>query len=56
MLSGQRPEGIWNYGGYPHGEEGDRDADRTQGHIQLVSKLGMSSGMCITAVEQSKKH
>ena len=55
MLLGQRPEGICNYGGCPHGEEGDRGMNMTQGHIQLVSKLGMSTGMCTTAVEQSKK-
>ena len=55
MLSGWGPEGICNYGGCPHGEEGDGGINRTQGHIQSISEPGMTAGMCATAAEQSKK-
>jgi len=48
MLSGWRPEDICNYDGCLHGEEGDRDANRTPECIQLASKLGIRAGMCIT--------
>ena len=47
---------ICNYSGCPHGEGGDGDANRTQGHIKSVSELGMRAGMHTTTVEQSKKH
>jgi len=56
MLLGWRPEGICNYDSCLHGEEGDRGANMTQGHIQSVSESGMRAGMHATTVEQSKKH
>jgi len=56
MLLGWRPKGICNYGGCVHGEEGDRDANRTQGCKKSVSKSGMRASTHTTAVEQPKKH
>jgi len=50
MPLGWRPEG--NNGSWQHGEGGDRDANMTQGHIQLVSELGMRAGSHTTTVEQ----
>ena len=55
MLLEWRLKSICNYGGCPHGGEGDGNVNRAQGHIQLASKLGMRAGMCAAAAEQSKK-
>jgi len=38
MLSGQRLEGICNYGSCPHGGGIDGDANRAQGCIQSASE------------------
>jgi len=56
MLSGWGMEGICNYGGCLHVEEGDGGMNMTQGQIQSVSESGMRAGMCPTAAEQSKKY
>jgi len=56
MLSGQRLEGICNYGGCLHGGEGDEDVNTAQGRIQLASELVMRAGTHITTAEQSEKH
>jgi len=38
------------------GGEGGRDVNRSQGHIQSASELGMRTGMHLTTADQSEKH
>src|SRR5882724_7009406 len=53
MLSERRLKSICYWGGYPHGGEGDRDANRIQGCIQSASELGLRTGMHTGTAEQS---
>src|SRR5882724_8092391 len=45
MLLGWRLESICKYGSCLHGGEGDRNANRAQGHIQSASESAMKAGI-----------
>ena len=44
--------GTCNYGGCPHGGEGDRNATKVQGCKKSASKSGLRPGMDAGTVEQ----
>ena len=49
-----RVAGTCNYGSCPHGGEGDGNANKVQGHIQLASKSGLRPGMHAGTAEKSR--
>src|SRR5882724_748058 len=51
-LSGWSLGGTCNYGGCPHGGEGDGDVNKAQGCIQSASELGLRTGIHVDTVEQ----
>jgi len=53
-LSGWSPRGTCNYGGCLHGGEGNANANKVQGHIQLASKSGSIPGVHMGTAEKSR--